>query len=74
MAGIELIHIPYKSTAHMTTDALGGQIPIIFHNAPVLLPHLRSGALRCIAVTSEKRQPYAPELPTMIERGWRERD
>ena len=69
MAGIKLIHIPYKSTAQMTTDALGGQIPIIFHNAPVVLPHVRSGALRGIAVTSAKRQPYAPELPTMIEAG-----
>jgi len=69
MAGIKLVHIPYKSTAQMTTDALGGQVPIIFHNAPVVLPHVRSGALRGIAVTSAKRQPYAPELPTMSEAG-----
>lgn len=69
MAGIKLVHIPYKSTAQMTTDALGGQVPIIFHNAPVVLPHVRSGALRGIAVTSAQRQPYAPELPTMSEAG-----
>lgn len=69
MAGIKLVHIPYKSTGQMTTDALGGQIQIIFHNAPVLLPHVRSGALRGIAVTSAKRQPYAAELPTMSEAG-----
>ena len=69
MAGIKLVHIPYKSTAQMTTDALGGQVPMIFHNAPVVLPHVRSGALRGIAVTSAKRQPYAPELPTMSEAG-----
>jgi tripartite-type tricarboxylate transporter receptor subunit TctC len=69
MAGIKLEHIPYKSTGQMTTDALGGQIQIIFHNAPVLLPHVRSGALRGIAVTSAKRQPYAAELPTMSEAG-----
>lgn len=69
MAGIKLVHIPYKSTGQMTTDALGGQIQIIFHNAPVLLPHVRSGALRGIAVTSAKRQPYAAELPTMGEAG-----
>ncbi|MDQ5847884.1 MAG: tripartite tricarboxylate transporter substrate binding protein [Pseudomonadota bacterium] len=69
MAGIKLVHIPYKSTGQMTTDALGGQIQIIFHNAPVLLPHVRSGAQRGIAVTSAKRQPYAAELPTMGEAG-----
>jgi tripartite-type tricarboxylate transporter receptor subunit TctC len=69
MAGIKLVHIPYKSTAQMTTDALGGQVPMIFHNAPVVLPHVRSGALRGIAVTSAKRQHYAPELPTMSEAG-----
>ena len=69
MAGIKLVHIPYKSTAQMTTDALGGQVQMIFHNAPVVLPHVRSGALRGIAVTSAKRQPYAPELPTMSEAG-----
>lgn len=69
MAGIKLVHIPYKSTGQMTTDALGGQIQIIFHNAPVLLPHVRSGALRGIAVTSAKRQPSAPELPTISEAG-----
>jgi tripartite-type tricarboxylate transporter receptor subunit TctC len=69
MAGVKLVHIPYKSTAQMTTDALGGQIQIIFHNAPVVLPYVRSGALRGIAVTSARRQPYAPELPTMGEAG-----
>jgi tripartite-type tricarboxylate transporter receptor subunit TctC len=69
LAGIKLVHVPYKSTAQMTTDALGGQVPIIFHNAPVVLPHVKSGALRGIAVTSAKRQPYAPDLPTMIEAG-----
>lgn len=69
MAGIKLVHIPYKSTGQMTTDALGGQIQIIFHNAPVLLPHVRSSALRGIAVTSAKRQPSAPELPTISEAG-----
>ena len=69
MAGIKLVHIPYKSTGQMTADVLGGQMSIIFHNAPVLLPYVRSGALRGIAVTSAKRQPYAAELPTMGEAG-----
>ena len=69
LAGIQLTGVPYKSSAQMTTDALGGQIEVLFHNAPVLLPHLKSGGLRGIAITSAKRSPAAPELPTMAEAG-----
>jgi tripartite-type tricarboxylate transporter receptor subunit TctC len=69
MAGINLVSIPYKSSAQMTTDAIGGQIEVLFHNAPVLLPHLKSGGLRGIAITSTKRSAAAPELPTMEEAG-----
>jgi tripartite-type tricarboxylate transporter receptor subunit TctC len=69
LAGIQLVGVPYKSSAQMTTDALGGQIEVLFHNAPVLLPHLKSGGLRGIAITSAKRSPAAPELPTMAEAG-----
>ena len=69
LAGIQLVGVPYKSSAQMTTDALGGQIEVLFHNAPVLLPHLKSGGLRGIAITSAKRSPSAPELPTMAEAG-----
>lgn len=69
LAGIQLIAVPYKSSAQMTTDALGGQIEVLFHNAPVLLPHLKSGGLRGIAITSAKRSPAVPELPTMAEAG-----
>lgn len=63
MAGIQLMHIPYKSSAQMTTDILGGQVEVVFHNAPVLLPHVKSGALRGLAVTSAQRVASAPELP-----------
>ncbi len=69
LAGIQLVGVPYKSSAQMTTDALGGQIEVLFHNAPVLLPHLKSGGLRGIAITSAKRSPSVPELPTMAEAG-----
>jgi tripartite-type tricarboxylate transporter receptor subunit TctC len=69
LAGIQLVGVPYKSSAQMTTDALGGQIEVLFHNAPVLLPHLKSGGLRGIAITSAKRSAAAPELPTMAEAG-----
>lgn len=69
MAGINLLHIPYKSSAQMTTDILGGQIEVVFHNAPVLLPHVKSGALRGLGITSAKRNASAPELPPIAEAG-----
>lgn len=69
MAGIDLLHIPYKSSAQMTIDILGGQVEVVFHNAPVLLPHVKSGALRGLGITSAKRNPSAPELPPIAEAG-----
>ncbi|HKQ27852.1 MAG TPA: tripartite tricarboxylate transporter substrate binding protein [Burkholderiales bacterium] len=69
MAGIDLLHIPYKSSAQMTTDILGGQVEVVFHNAPVLLPHVKSGALRGLGITSTARNPSAPELPPIAEAG-----
>jgi tripartite-type tricarboxylate transporter receptor subunit TctC len=69
LAGIRLVGVPYKSSAQMTTDALGGQIEVLFHNAPVLLPHLKAGTLRGIAITSTRRSAAAPDLPTMGEAG-----
>lgn len=67
--GIELVGIPYKSSAQMTTDGLGGQIEILIHNTPVLLPHIRAKKLRPLAITSDKRSPAEPQIPTMIESG-----
>ena len=69
LAGIKLVSIPYKSSAQMTTDALGGQIEVLFHNAPVLLPFIKAGTLRPIAVTSATRSAALPDVPTMIEAG-----
>ena len=69
LAGIKLTSIPYKSSAQMTTDAIGGQIEVLFHNAPVLLPHIKAGTLRPLAITSAKRSPSAPDVPTMAEAG-----
>lgn len=66
---IKLTAIPYKSSAQMTTDAIGGQIEIMFHNAPVVLPHIKSGALKALAITSATRSPSAPDVPTMAEAG-----
>jgi tripartite-type tricarboxylate transporter receptor subunit TctC len=69
MANINMLHIPYKSSAQMTIDVMGGHVDVVFHNAPVLLPHVKSKALRGLAVTSSKRDASLPELPTMAEAG-----
>ena len=69
MAGIRIPGIPYKSSAQMTVDVLGNHIELIFHNVPVVLPHIRSGALRAIAITSLQRNPAAPAIPTFSEAG-----
>ena len=69
VAGIQLIGIPYKSSAQMTTDAIGGHYEVLFHNAPVVLPLIKAGNLKALAITSGKRSPVSTEVPTMLEAG-----
>jgi tripartite-type tricarboxylate transporter receptor subunit TctC len=69
MAGTRLMGVPYKTSAQMTTDVIGGHIEMMFHNAPVVLPHIRSGALRSIGITSTSRNAAAPDIPTLDESG-----
>jgi tripartite-type tricarboxylate transporter receptor subunit TctC len=69
MAGIDLVHIPYKGTAPAMTDLLGGQVSLMFNSMPSVLPYTRSGRLRGIAVSSAKRSAAAPEIPTVAEAG-----
>jgi len=69
VAGIKMTSIPYKSSAQMTTDGLGGQFEVLIHNTPVLLPYIRSNAVRVIGITSDARSPAQPEVPTVIEQG-----
>ncbi len=69
MAGIEMVHIPYKGEANAISDLLGNQVPLMFSNLPTLLPHIQSGKLRAIAVSSLERAPSAPEIPTVAESG-----
>jgi len=68
-AGIQMTSVPYKSSAQMTTDGIGGQIEVLIHNAPVLLPHMQAGTLRALAVTSTQRTSAAPDVLTMQEAG-----
>jgi tripartite-type tricarboxylate transporter receptor subunit TctC len=67
MAGIKLQHVPYKGGAPATNAILSGEIDLIFGEPAPLLPHVRSGKLRAIAVTSAKRSPSVPDLPTIAE-------
>jgi tripartite-type tricarboxylate transporter receptor subunit TctC len=69
MAGVKLVHVPYKRAAPALADLLGGQVQLMFSTMPPALPHVKDGKLRALAVTSLKRSPAAPELPTLDEAG-----
>jgi tripartite-type tricarboxylate transporter receptor subunit TctC len=70
ITGTDITHVPYKGAAPATIDMLGGQIDLGFLNAPPLLPHIRSGALRALGVASLKRADQLPDVPTMQELGF----
>ena len=69
LAGVKMQHIPYKGRAQAIPDLLGGRITMIFDNMPSALPLVKTGELRAIAVTSAKRSPAAPDIPTLAETG-----
>lgn len=69
MASVDLVHVPYKGGGPMLTDLMGGQVPLAFDNLPSSMPHIRSGKIRPIAVTTAKRWSEAPNIPTIAESG-----
>ncbi|MGK7868070.1 Bug family tripartite tricarboxylate transporter substrate binding protein [Falsiroseomonas sp. E2-1-a20] len=69
IAGVDIVHVPYRGGSLMLQDLLAGRIQIAFDNTPQILPHVRSGAVRGLAVTTRERTRFAPEFPTMIEAG-----
>ena len=69
MAKVDMQHVPYKGSAPAVTDLLGNQIGIMFDNMPSAIQHVRSGKLRPIAVTTAKRSPELPDVPTIAEAG-----
>ncbi|MGE8589183.1 MAG: Bug family tripartite tricarboxylate transporter substrate binding protein [Alcaligenes sp.] len=69
MAGTDIMHIPYKGSAPAVSDLLGNQIAVMFDNMPSAIQHVRSGKLRPIAVTTAKRSPELPDVPTIAEAG-----
>lgn len=69
-AKIDMIHAPYKSGSAATTDLLGGQVTMMFEQMYAAMPSIQSGKLRALAITSIKRSPLLPNLPTMTELGF----
>ncbi|SOE06181.1 Tripartite-type tricarboxylate transporter, receptor component TctC [Variovorax sp. YR752] len=69
IAGVELLHVPYKGSAPLTTDLLGGQVDMSFDTLTPLVPHIKGGKLRALAVTTAKRSSTLPDVPTLAEAG-----
>ena len=67
VSGVPFLHVPYKGGAQAVTDVLGGQIPMVFSSLITVLPHIRSGKLRAIALTQATRYAGLPEVPTFAE-------
>jgi tripartite-type tricarboxylate transporter receptor subunit TctC len=68
-ARVRLVHVPYKGSGPALVDLVGGQVQIMFSNLTAALPQVKTGRIRALAVTGEKRAAAAPELPTVIEAG-----
>ena len=71
-AGINMQHVPYKGSGAAHTDLMGGQIQVMFDNLVALMPHFKAGKLRPLAVTSMKRHPLLPDVPSLSEAGVRD--
>jgi tripartite-type tricarboxylate transporter receptor subunit TctC len=69
LARIDMVHVPYKSNPQAVTDLLGGQIDMLFADVSTTLPQIQAGAVKGLAVSSARRSPLAPDLPTMQEAG-----
>ncbi len=69
MAGVDMVHIAYKGTGAVMPDLLSGRVPMMFENLAVMTPHIRKGSLRPLAVSSARRTPLMPDVPTVAETG-----
>lgn len=67
MTGVKMTHVPYRGSAPALTDMLSGQVQVLFDNMPSSVQHIKSGALRALAVTTEQRSPELPDVPTVGE-------
>ena len=73
-AGINMTHVPYKGDVPALQDVIGGRVPVMTSNLAGVLPHIRSGKLRALAVTTAKRATQLPDVPTMVEAGYKDFD
>jgi tripartite-type tricarboxylate transporter receptor subunit TctC len=69
LAGVNIVHVPYKTVAAAITDLIAGQLQVMFTVGPAGLPQIRAGRIRGLAVSTAKRSAFAPELPTVAEAG-----
>jgi tripartite-type tricarboxylate transporter receptor subunit TctC len=69
MAKVDVTHVPYKGSGPALSDLLGGHIQSMFENLPTLPPHIASGKLRALGITSKARVPVLPDVPTIAEAG-----
>ncbi len=67
--GTRMLHVPYKGTAFAVPDLIGGQIEVMFGSAPAMSPHVKSGRIRALGITSLKRSAALPDIPTIAEAG-----
>ena len=71
-AGIDITHVPYKGAGPALVDLMGGQVSMMIDNLPSSMPYIKSGKLKALAVTGRTRSPELPEVPTMIESGFKD--
>ncbi len=69
LAGVEMLHVPYKGAPQAINDLIAGEVDVLFANAAVALPQIKGGRVRALAVTSAQRFPASPDMPTMAEAG-----
>jgi tripartite-type tricarboxylate transporter receptor subunit TctC len=69
VAKLDMIHVPYKGSAPAIVDLLGGHVPLMFDSTVAIMPHIKAGKLRAIALTGAKRSPQLPDVPTFAEAG-----